>query len=152
MKRFKTATVAAMCAATTLAGVSLAPAAHAEGQGGCYRYHNARDIDGNTDNLVIWKACTNSLNAGEVHGYAFITLAAKHPKCQLEFTLLKSGGGSKIYDRALKKCPTGKATKKYVHGFYSPFKNRASFTVVVRVRGFKTDANAVPRSPWIKMP
>ncbi|MFF3765224.1 hypothetical protein ACFYYR_14205 [Streptomyces sp. NPDC001922] len=154
MKIFRTATVAALCAATTLTGVSLAPAAQAEGHnGGCYSYHNVHD---DPLKYVSWKSCIKRQDpyVGWLRTSARIWLQAGHPRCQVEFSLLKAGSGSRVYKHAWRWCPRGRVKNRYIKGFdyHSNPSRNARYTVVVRIRGVPATTNAIPRSPYLQLP
>ncbi|MFI6765508.1 hypothetical protein [Streptomyces sp. NPDC050355] len=149
MKMLKSATVGTLCAAVSLTGLTLAPAAYAGGKGGCYDYSNTHE---HNNKIYYWQSCVSKPGRGLLRAYARVWLPAKHDKCEVEFNVLKAGSGSTVYKAAKRPCPKGKVNKYTIKGFDWEPKSAGDYTVVARLRGVGSTHNVIPRSPWIQMP
>ncbi|MEU1403454.1 hypothetical protein ABZ471_14015 [Streptomyces sp. NPDC005728] len=146
MQLRKSAAVAAVCAAMSVAGVVTAPSAYAEGNGGCYQYSNV-DTFPNDDTVIIWKACLSKKAKRVGHPSAIVSMGKKHAKCKIVITVVTTG--EKVVSQKTYACPKGKVVNKHYAG--KDFHGKGQFTTFVHMYKIKTEGNLSPRSPWLNL-
>ena len=142
----KAAGAVVMCAVVSVAGWTAAPAAFAEGNGGCYSYSDV-DTYPNDSTLITWKSCISKKATRVGHPYAIVSMGKKHPKCKILITAVTTG--EKIVSKKVYTCPTGKVVNKRYNG--KDFHGKGQFETFVHMYNVTTEGNLTPRSPWLNL-